>query len=88
MITSKNVLQEPVWYGKPKFHYVVKRESSIVYRCTSVSSDQESILSALIDRFKADSGVVRIYRNGEQIKVLNRLKTCRKRKYSWNDKKE
>lgn len=88
MITSKNELQEPVWYGKPKFHYVVKRESSIVYRCTSVSSDQESILSALIDRFKADSGVVRIYRNGEQIKVLNRLKTGRKRKYSWNDKKE
>lgn len=88
MITSKNVLQEPVWYGKPKFHYVVKRESSIVYICTSVCSDQESILSVLIDRFKADSGVVRIYRNGEQIKVLNRLKTGRKRKYSWNDKKE
>lgn len=88
MITLKNELQEPVWYGKPKFHYVVKRESSIVYRCTSVCSDQESILSTLIDRFKADNGVVRIYRNGEQIKVLNRLKTGRKRKYSLNDKNE
>jgi len=76
------------WYGKPKFHYIVKRESYEVYRCTSVLKDQESVLNTLIDRYKEDRGVVRIFCNGEQIKVLNRLKTGRKKKYSWNDKKE
>ena len=88
MEKSINELEGPIWHGKKKFHYIVKRESYEVYRCTSVCSDQESILSTLIDRYKADSGVVRIFCNGEQVKVLNRLKLGRKRKYSWNDKNE
>ena len=88
MVTSKNGLQSYDWYGKKKYQYIVKRESYEVYRCTSVCSDQESILSTLIDRYKADKGVVRIFCNGEEIKVLNRLKLGRKRKYYLNDKNE
>jgi len=88
MDKSISKVEQPLFYGKPKFHYIVKRDSYEVYRCTSVCSDQESILSILIDRYKADSGVVRIFCNGEQVKVLNRLKLGRKRKYSWNDKNE
>jgi hypothetical protein len=62
------------FYGKPKFHYVVKRESYEVYRCTSVMKDQEDVLNTLIERFKDDKCVVHIFRNGEKIKVLNQLK--------------
>jgi len=76
------------WYGKDKFHYVVKRNAYVVYRCTSVSKYQDDVLNAIIDRYKADKGVVRIFRNGEEIMVLNRLKLGRKKKYSWNDKND
>jgi hypothetical protein len=62
------------WYGKTKFKYEVKRDCRLVYRCTSVSNDQEYVLDTLIDMFKADKGVVHIFRNGEKIKVLNQLK--------------
>lgn len=62
------------FYGKPKFHYVVKRCCRLVYRCTSVMKDQEYVLNTLIDRFKDDKSVVHIFRNGERVKVLNQLK--------------
>jgi len=88
MDKSISNLNQPHFEGKPKFHYVVKRENYEVYRCTSVMKDQEFVLNTLIDRYKADKGVVRIFCNGEQLKVLNRLKMGRKKKYSWNDKNE
>ena len=73
------------WYEKPKFHYVVKRCCRLVYRCTSVMVDQEEVLNTLIERFKDDKSVVHIFRNGEKIKVLNRLKIGRKPKYHWSN---
>ena len=73
------------WFGKPKFHYIVKRDCRVVYRCTSIMKDQESVLNELIDLFKADKGVVNIFCNGEKIKVLNRLKIGRKPKYHWSN---
>ncbi|CAB4162120.1 hypothetical protein UFOVP778_29 [uncultured Caudovirales phage] len=73
------------WFGKAKFHYIVKRDSYEVYRCTSVMKDQNDVLETLIDRFKADSGVVRIFCNGIEIKVLNKLKMGRKPKYHWSN---
>lgn len=73
------------WFGKPKFHYVVKRESSEVYRCTSVAKYQDDVLNTLIERYKADKGVVHIYCNGEVVKVINQLKLGRKPKYHWSN---
>lgn len=73
------------WFGKAKFQYIVKRDSYEVYRCTSVMKDQNDVLETLIDRFKADSGVVRIFCNGVEIKVLNRLKMGMKPKYHWSN---
>jgi hypothetical protein len=87
MEKSISELVQPHFYGKPKFHYVVKRESTIVYRCTSVMKDQEDVLSTLIDRFNADKGVIRIFCNEKEIKVLNRLKMGRKPKYHWSNPK-
>jgi len=88
MDKSISEIEQPHFYDKPKFNYIVKRNNYEVYRCTSVMKDQEYVLNTLIDRYKADKGVVRIFCNGEEIKVLNRLKLGRKKKYSWNDKKE
>lgn len=73
------------WYGKPKYKYEVKRDCRLVYRCTSVMKNQDDVLEILTDRFKADSGIVHIYRNGELIKVLNKLKMGRKPKYHWSN---
>ena len=85
MEKSISELAEPNFYGKPKFHYVVKRDCRLVYRCTSISKDQEYVLDTLIDMFKADKGVVHIFRNGERVKVINRLKIGRKPKYHWSN---
>jgi hypothetical protein len=87
MEKSISEIVQPHFYGKPKFQYIVKRESYEVYRCTSVMKDQEDVLNTLIDRYKADSGVIRIYCNGNEIKVLNRLKLGRKPKYHWSNPK-
>jgi hypothetical protein len=87
MEKSISELVQPHFYGKPKFHYIVKRESYEVYRCTSVMKDQNEVLETLIDRYKADSGVIRIYCNGKEIKVLNQLKMGRKPKYHWSNPK-
>jgi hypothetical protein len=87
MEKSISEIIQPHFYGKPKFHYVVKRESTIVYRCTSVMKDQKDVLNTLIDRFKADKGVIRIFCNEKEIKVLNRLKMGRKPKYHWSNPK-
>lgn len=76
------------WFGKPKYKYEVKRGAEILYRCTSVIKNQDDVIETLIDRFKADKCVVRIFCNGIEIMVLNRLKLGRKRKCSWNDKNE
>jgi fructose-1,6-bisphosphatase len=69
------------WFGKAKFHYIVKRESYEVYRCTSIAKYQDDVIETLIDRFKADKGVVRIFCNGIEIMVLNRIKVGGKAKY-------
>jgi len=71
MEKSINVLQ---WYGKPKFHYEVKWQCKVIYRCTSTAQYQEDVLDALIDRFRQEKGVVSIFRNGDKVAVLNRLK--------------
>ena len=70
MITSFTELHQLHFQGKPKFHYVVKISSRLVYRCTSVMKDQEEVLNTLIERFKDDKGVVHIFRNGERVKVI------------------
>jgi len=88
MDKSISKIEQPQFYDKPKFNYIVKRDAYVVYRCTSVLKDQESVLNTLIDRYKEDRGVVRIFRNGEEIIVLNRLKLGRKKKYSRNDKND
>ena len=73
------------WYGKPKYKYEVKRGAEILYRCTSIAKYQDDVLETLIDRYKADKGVINIYCNGELIKVLNKLKMGRKPKYHWSN---
>jgi predicted RecB family nuclease len=81
MEKSISELVIPQFQGKPKFHYVVKRDCRLVYRCTSVMEDQDDVLNTLIDMFKADKGVVHIFRNGERVKVINQLKIGWKPKY-------
>ncbi len=73
------------WFGKPKYKYEIKRGAEILYRCTSVMKNQDDVLETLIDRYKADKGVINIYCNGELIKVLNKLKMGRKPKYHWSN---
>lgn len=75
----------PFWFGKPKYKYEIKRGAEILYRCTSVMKNQDDVLETLIDRYKADKGVINIYCNGELIKVLNKLKMGRKPKYHWSN---
>ena len=74
MEKSISEIVQPHFYGKPKFHYVVKYQSRVLYRCTSVMKYQDEVLDALIDRFRQENGVVSIFRNGERVAVLNRLK--------------
>ena len=78
MIKSVPRLQ---WYGKPKFHYVVKYENSEIYRCTSVAKYQEDVLEVLISRFKRENGLVSIFCNGSKVCVLKGLKIAFKSIY-------
>lgn len=55
------------WHGKDKFHYKVKRGNDIIYRCTSVSNNQEEVIKILIDRYCMDFDNVIIYRNNDII---------------------
>ena len=57
------------WYGKPKFHYVVKKNSRLLYSCTSVMKDQDEVLNTLIERYKNDYEIIHIYCNGQKLKL-------------------
>lgn len=74
MEKSISEIVQPHFHGKPKFHYVVKYQGRVLYRCTSVMKYQDEVLDAIIDRFRQENGIVSIFRNGERVAVLNRIK--------------
>ena len=81
------MLQTPLWYGKPKFHYKVFKNNILFYSCTSIAKDQNEVLETLIERFNGGSMVYKIFCNGILIEKLNAKKPGRKSKYHWSNPK-
>lgn len=87
-VKSVNAYQTPLWYGKPKYHYKVFKNSFLFYSCTSVAKYQSDVLDSIRERFLGDSSVYKVYCNGTLVEVINKGlkdKSGRKKKYQWSN---